>query len=619
MLSLVVTGFPKHAPYLAKLLRERAGAHAVYYSDTRTDVLRAAGHALHADGCIALGGPQTKELVRKICNARKRPVILLWSGSDVEAVRGRPEHLERLRLQNVIHWACTPHLAEQLAPLGIDARYVPVTTPTVPARLAPIPAAFGVLAYLPQHGSAFYAQEQLWALARTLNEVEFVVAGPKPADGYAPPNVHYAGRVADRARHIDESSAVLRLTEHDGLDTTIIDALARGRHAIWTCSFPGVVRASSVDEMARAIQALRIAHEHGRLGWNELGLQYVLSEHDPDAVCRGITAAFREAIELTRSRAGDTGSIRLAISGQRTFSTRVADNSQNASAGISATLLSTRSTSETAVSALSLLASDAWYGIGEPSGPPAFEFIASVTRKRRIVHWLGDELEGLGQNGALLRRLRTPRFVHLAQSDDVRLRLRELGLHARVVPLAAVSPVAAVPPFPRTFTLMLYLPRDGPQFYGRYQYERLMQALLPERVEYFIVGGGHIEVPDGAIAERIEWSYDLSRIYERSTTLVRFTPPDYTSSMVIEALLHGRHVLSAGEFPFVTSVRTFADMECEVRSLLQRHRAGTLVPQVDAARAMQAHYSPDRCLSLLAEACGWTPAALPRTAIVPHT
>lgn len=101
--------------------------------------------------------------------------------------------------------------------------------------------------------------------------------------------------------------------------------------------------------------------------------------------------------------------------------------------------------------------------------------------------------------------------------------------------------------------------------------------------------------------------------------LVRFTPPDYTSSMVIEALLYGRYVLSASEFPFVTKVRTFAEMECEVRLLLQRHRAGTLAPAADAARAMQAQYSPDRCLSLLAEACGWTAAAMPRPAVVRHT
>lgn len=471
MLSLVVTGFPKHAPYLAKLLRERAGAHAVYYSDARTNVLRAAAHALHADGYITLGGPNPKEVVRNICAARKRPVILLWCGSDVETVARAPEQLERLRLQNVIHWASAAHLVDALSRLGIAARYVPVGPP---------------------------------------------------------------------------------------------------------------------------------------------------SEHDPDAVCRGIMAAFRDAADLTSSSAGDSGKLRLAISGQQTFSIRVADNSQSASASISATLLGTRSTSETAVSVLNLLASDAWYTIGEPSGPLAFEFACSMSRKRRIVHWLGDDVEALRENGALLRRLRAPRFVHLAQNDEVRVRLWALGLRAQVVPLAAVSAVDAVPPLPQTFALMLYVPREGSQFYGRYQYERLMQALAPERVHYFIVGGGHIEVPDGAIAERIEWSHDLSRIYERSTALVRFTPPDYTSSMVIEALLYGRHVLSASEFPFVTRVRTFADMENEVRSLLRRDRAGTLAPAVDAARAMQAQYSPDRCLSLLAQACGWTSAATPRTAVVPH-
>lgn len=340
MLSLVVTGFPKQAPYLAKLLRDCAGANAVYYSDSRSNVLRAAAHAFRADAYIAFGGPHPKEMVRKICVARKKPVVLLWSGADVKAVRRQPEHLEHLRLQNVVHWVCAPHLAEELLPLGIAARYVPVSP-----------------------------------------------------------------------------------------------------------------------------------------------------EHDPDAICCGITAALADAADLKPSSAGDSGRIRVAISGQQTFSARVADNSRSASARISATLLDMRGTSETAVSLLNLLASDVWYTIGEPSGPPAFEVAASWSRKRRVVHWLGDELVALRQNSGLLRRLRAPRFVHLAQSDDVRLRLREMGLQARVVPLAAVSPVGAVPPLPQTFTLMLYVPREGPQFYGRYQYERLMQALLPEQIHYLIVGG----------------------------------------------------------------------------------------------------------------------------------
>lgn len=618
MRSIVVTGFPKHAPHLAKLLKDYAGARAAYYSEGRTGVLRAAAHALHADAYICLGGPHPKELVRTICAARGKPVVLIWSGSDVQTVRREPEQLERLRLQNVIHWTCAPHVAASLATLGVEARCIPIATANVPARLTPLPSAFKVLAYLRGSQTSFYAREQIWASARVLSDVEFTVVGCEAPDERAPANVRYVRDARDEARRIDESSVVLSVSDREGLDPNVIDTLARGRHAIWTHAAPGVIRVSSVDETVDALVALRRAHEDGRLGLNEAGLEYICAEHDPRAVCRRIMAALDDAAERTRSKAARAGTIHVAISGQETFSIRVADNSQTAPAGISATLLGARSTSEAAVSLLNLLTSDVWYAIGQPQGPPAFEFAAFVSRKRRIVHWLGDEIEALRENTTLLRRLRAPRFVHLAQSDEVRLRLREFALHARVVPLAAVSPGASVPPLPQTFTLMLYVPRDGPQFYGRYQYERLMQALSHERVRYIIVGGGHIDVPDGVSAEQIQWSHDLSQLYGQSTALVRFTPPDFTSSMVIEALVHGRHVLSASEFPFVTRVRTYQELEHEVDELLQAHRAGTLMPQADAAHAMLSRYSPDHCLTLLAEACGLASAVLPCPAIVPH-
>lgn len=604
MFSVVVTGFRKHGPYLAGLLNERAGVRAAYYSDSKNDLVRAVLHAMRADAAIVLGGPHPKELVRKVCAIRKRPVILIWAGSDVQTLSGDHQLSEYLRLSNVVHWACAPHLVEELAPLGIQARCVPIAAALVPEQMTPFPRSFKVLTYLPEPRRAFYGQAQVWEAARALSDVAFVVVGKGTREEGAPPNVHYLGEVSDMERRIDECCALLRLTEHDGLARGIVEALARGRHAIWRYTFPGVIQASSASQ---AIDALRILHQqyrHGRLALNEAGAQHVRDAYNPNAIAGGILAALHDATEQSGSPRDEPGKFRLAVSGTNAFSTRVAENARHSPAALSLTLLSAKNTSETAVSLLSLLASDAWYSIGEPVGARAFELAARVMRKRRVVHWLGGEIEALREQAPLLRRLRTGRFTHLAQTDQVRLRLREFGLHARVAPLAAVAMAGGVVPLPQRFTLLLYVPRDDPQFYGRFQYERLMKALPPEQVRYRIVGGGRLDVPPGIDAEDVTWSHDLSNVYANATALIRFAAPGATSSMVIEALLHGRYVLCAHDFPFVTKVATYRDLERTIFSLLDAHSAGTLVPQFDAARAMADRYGPERCLNLLAEACG---------------
>lgn len=614
MQSIVVTGFPKHAPYLARLLNEcAAGVKAVSYTDSRIDVLRAAAHALHADASISFGGPRTKELVQKVCDLRRRPVIIHWAGSDVLTISKHPAELERLRLAKIIHWTSGPDLVDELEILGIRARYVASASADIPKNICPLPGEFTVLTYLPEPRREFYGQSYVWEAAKALSDVRFIAVGRGGQEPAAPANVEYVGDVNDMNARYDSATVLLRLTQHDSLSQGVIEALAHGRHVIWTDWLPGCVHVESVDEAIDALRTLRAAHDESRLELNQAGINYVARDHAPARIAAGIVRAVNDAIDLTRSNVErpSEGTVRLAISGQEIFSSRIAANIRRHPTPISAQVLSVRNRSETGVSLLDLLASDVWYSIGQPVGPRPFELASAITRKRRVMHWLGNDVEMLRGNDALLRKFQSDSFVHLAQTDGVRMKLNELGLNVAVAPLAVVSPVSSVQPLPEQFTLLLYLPRERPEFYGRYQYERLMKALSAEPVRYIIVGGGRIDVPAGVLAEKIEWSHDLAQTYDRSTALLRFTEPDSASVMVIEALVHGRHVLWSNDFAFVTKVRSFHELEQGVRSLLKRHSAGELTAQFDAAQTMAALYSPQRCLTVLAAACGCRSAAAP--------
>lgn len=604
MSVLLVTGFIRQARYLAALLNAQIpDARAYVYGDRRTALIRAAARAVQADAAITFGGPEPKALIRAICEARRRPVIHIWAGTDVLEAARSPGQAERLRVLSIVHWAVTPQLVSELAALGIDARCVTVASAPVPETPALLPERFTVLTYLPQPRREFYGQGAIWQAARAMPEVRFIAIGAGRPEPAAPPNLEYVGEVARVEQYIDAASVLVRMTEHDGLSQNVIEALSRGRYVIWTYPYPGALRARSRDELIERLQGLYVAHTHGTLGVNRTGIDYARANHDPKAVARALYGGITGEIDRVRAAERDTHAMRIAISGAPAFSARVALNWRSYDKHVIPKLLSTHTNSDTAVSVLTLLRSKAWYSVGEPAAPRSLELTALACRKRRIVHWLGNDVQTLVEAPVRARRYRSGRFVHFAQDEEVARRLGELGLQASVVSVPALPHVDAVRPLPERFTLLLYVPADRPQLYGRHQYERLMRSLVDEHVHYIVVGGGAIDVPAGVSVEHIGWLHDLRAVYERCTVLVRFTQTDSFSAMVIEALLCGRYVLWSNDFPYTTRLRDFHDLEDVVRSLLVLHGGGALRPQYDAAKAMGMVYSPETSIKSFAAAC----------------
>lgn len=603
MRSILVTGFPRQAAYLSGLLNGHVpGIRTAAFRDTRIATFRAALHALQADASITVGGPRPNGFVRAICENRNRPAILLWVGSDVTYVAEHSRELEPLLLQNLVHWTCAPHLAEELKELGIDARYVPIASAAVEGDAAPLPAAFSVLTYLPYPGRAFYGQDCVWEAARELSDVSFVVVGRGEQEPGAPPNVTYAGEVGDVNARLDASAVLFRFPEHDGMPMMVIEALARGRHVIWNYPFPGVIHAASPSQAINALIRLRDAHREGALAVNEIGRRHVADCYAPSSIARGIVSAVEDEIANARlSPKRRTSKLRVAVSGQEVLSARVAGNFQKYSGEIAGTVLTTPTMSDTVISTLRLVRSDAWYTIYEPLAPKPFEFAAFMSRKRRIVHWLGDDVDELESNPELLRRFQSRSTVHLAHDSRIAERLKSLGLRANVVPLPAVTPVNDLQPLPQTFTVILFLPPNEPE--PRNGYERLMAALERESMHYIVIGGGAINVPAGVSVERIARRRDIGDVYDRSTAFIRLDRATCVPTMVIETLLHGRYVFCADEVPFARIVRDYAGLEHGVRSLLQRHKMGLLTPDAAAANAMKEAYDPQRWLQVVAQAC----------------
>ena len=301
MRSVLITGFVPHTAHLSRLLNDFSpDIRARWYGDTRLDLLRAATHASYADASITIGGPRPKTLLEHIANARGVPAIVQWSGSDVTAIAANRVALEQLRLKHYFHWASGEHLVEELAHLGIKSRFVPTATALNASAIAAMPAEFAVLTYLPEPRRDFYGQRSVWEAAQLLTDVKFMVVGRGGPERNAPPNVEYVGQVSDMQARIDSASVLLRITPHDSLSQGVIEALARGRHVVWTYAYPGVIQARSQSEAIEALSKLREAHRSGSLTLNEEGIRITRNVHDPHHIARGVTAALSDAIEIAR-------------------------------------------------------------------------------------------------------------------------------------------------------------------------------------------------------------------------------------------------------------------------------------------------------------------------------
>jgi hypothetical protein len=508
-------------------------------------------------------------------------------------------HVEAVRLLNVSHWACGKHLVPELAALGISARYVPLASAAVPDAIAPMPSDFTVLTYLPEPRREFYGQRMIWRAAQALPNVRFIAVGAGRRQAGAPPNVEYTGEVHDMDARLDAASVLIRFTEHDGLSLSVIEALARGRHVIWTYDLPGVTVVRSADGAIAQLQRFHALHERGVLDINRAGVEYAATFHEPHLIAQDAFTQIASAIEAARADSGKQRPMRLAISGSPNFSARVAANAHKYGEHVAPTILRTQTKGEAALSLAALLGSHVWYSIGPPALPQPFEAAARACRKRSVIHWLGNDVDSLAATPGLVRKYRSTRFLHLAQDASVAQRLEGLGLRANVACVPALGRVDSIHPLPDRFTLLLYVPAERSELYGRHQYERLMCALRGADIHYIIVGGGAVDVPDGVSAEHLGWRHDLGAIYDRSTALARFTQTDSFSAMVVEALLHGRYVLWSNEFPYAARLRNFHDLEDTVRSLLALHERGALAPRLDAALAMSELYSPEDCLQKL--------------------
>jgi hypothetical protein len=217
----------------------------------------------------------------------KNKLVMLWAGSDIlfakkQYAAGKMDPW----IKTMIHWAVSPWVAEEVRSIGLSCEYVKVSFVAPVERPAPLPEAFSVLAYVPsleKRKRDLYGCDVLLEVARALPSMNFTIVGVK--EGHipqAPPNVRVVGWVNDLTRYLNQATVVWRPVRHDGLSIMVLEALARGRHVLYTYDFAGCIQASGAAVALKELGRLMELRRAGTLGLNREGIEAIARDFTPE-------------------------------------------------------------------------------------------------------------------------------------------------------------------------------------------------------------------------------------------------------------------------------------------------------------------------------------------------
>ena len=200
-----------------------------------------------------------------------------------------------------------------------------------------------------------------------------------------------------------------------------------------------------------------------------------------------------------------------------------------------------------------------------------------------VVFWIGTDV--LLHSSHASKSLRGLAW-HWCDAPWLREELAEVGISAEVIPLVIIPTPDVVPPFPRTFSALAYVPDWRPDFYRRDFIIELARR-LPDVHFRLIATVRTDDLPSNVSA--LGWVDDIAVVLSDTTVYLRPIEHDGLSNTVLEALAYGRYVLWNYPIPGVEAVRGVESAEAWLCDLRDRHRRGALGPNqagMEAVRAM---------------------------------
>lgn len=376
MRRVLFVGYPVHVHAVREIVNAHSDAWRVVAAGMSLGSRNVALAKLpFVDAVVALGGPGPDALIAAVARRMQIPIAVIWAGSDAATLKS--DAAARIRARRYRHAACASAIREELQRLGIVADEIPIVAADVAKPPLSLPERFSVLAYVPQGGDDLYGLNVILEAAERLPFVPFEVVGGAERSRTARPNVTFHRWEKHVTRRLDDATVLLRPTKHDGLSRMVVEALARGRHVIWSQKMQGVSYAASPQECIRQLSMLYGEHERKGLDINHEGLACVRDYFSPSKIARGLERFFDDVARQPTAKKN-----RAVVSGNsRRVAEFIAAIGPNMPEWDFHPAMS-GSKSERLEDALSLIAAKAWYRLGDDD--PFLNYVGAVLRKPSV-------------------------------------------------------------------------------------------------------------------------------------------------------------------------------------------------------------------------------------------
>lgn len=227
-----------------------------------------------------------------------KKVIVHWVGTDVMWAISKKRNIIHRVLRTIanrmidMHLTVFEPLSDELETLGIKAKIVPLIPDMSTSKRERIwPQEDRVLVYLPEKNQDIYGKEDVFRLAHELSSVDFLITYNNGEGLPKLPNVKYLGIVDNMDIVWEQIKLYLRLTKHDGLSHTVLEALARGKHVVWTQKFPYCHQGRTFNESKDAIMKILSQNQP-----NIEGMEYVNANFEPSKILENLKQKYLEVL-----------------------------------------------------------------------------------------------------------------------------------------------------------------------------------------------------------------------------------------------------------------------------------------------------------------------------------
>jgi glycosyltransferase involved in cell wall biosynthesis len=303
-MKVIVIGLPLFAKRLAKSLSSFDKSNSYIWLNTyyaKIDKLKARFLIPRVDCIISINGSIETSKVFDLALNKKKPLIMNWVGTDVlTAISAfRSGKYRKDYIDNAIHFCEVNWIQDELKEIGINADIVNFASFDKKFQIEnPTSEKFTVLTYIPNQRSDFYGPNLFLNVARFFPEIDFLIAGTT-AEEYQPlpENVKALGWVEDMDSLYAVVHVCVRIPEHDGLSTFILEALARGKDVIYKYPFDYCMQAENEMEFKSVLQSRYLLFTKGLWNSNHSGAEFIANEFNSNQI---LSELKKRLIEITK-------------------------------------------------------------------------------------------------------------------------------------------------------------------------------------------------------------------------------------------------------------------------------------------------------------------------------